>query len=69
MREHPGSRGTFQIDNEMLADTLKPQAAFRDLSDTVLRGSTMLCFGNRNSSEIIFGEAEPCIYTVQNIMT
>jgi hypothetical protein len=27
----------------MLADTLKPQAAFRDLGDTVSRGSMMFC--------------------------
>ncbi len=43
MREHPGSQGTFWIDNEMSADTLKPRATFRDLGDTVLRGSTMFC--------------------------
>jgi len=27
----------------MLADVLKPQAAFRDLSDTVFRGTTAFC--------------------------
>jgi len=27
----------------MLADILKPQAAFRDLSDTISRGTTTLC--------------------------
>jgi hypothetical protein len=43
MKEHPGSQNTFQINNEMLADVLKPQAAFRDLSDTVFRGTTVFC--------------------------
>jgi hypothetical protein len=43
MKEHPGSQGTFWIDNEMLADVLKPWTAFRDLSDTVSRGTAMFC--------------------------
>jgi len=44
IREEPlGSRGTFQVDSEMSADVLKPQAAFRSLGDTVLGGSTMFC--------------------------
>jgi len=43
MKEHSGSQGTFQFDSETLADILKPQAAFRDLGDTVSRGTTMFC--------------------------
>ena len=39
MREHLGSRGTFQVDSETLADILKPQAAFKDLGDSVFRGT------------------------------
>jgi len=43
MEEHLGSQRTSQFVTEMLADILKPQAAFRVLGDTISRGSTGFC--------------------------
>jgi len=43
MKEHSGTQGTLWIDNETLADVLKSQAAFRDLSGAIFRGTVAFC--------------------------